>query len=273
MMNLWEVLKASKTGLAPDFYTRLLSDKLILAGKIAELADVPPLYFKSDGEPLIDYTIYGNAAQNGTPTPDSPIMPQGTGDLETVGTKAGQYKIPISSANTTTPVYLGEVQTTRKIRKLVFDGVNDGEWKKSSARPGSFYLNVGTNAIVGLGLCDRAVNVDTIEQYNSIGKMYIESSGSKIINLWLFNTNMSLDDFKTYLQQQYANGTPVTVWYVLATPETGIVNEPLMKIGDYADSLTAIQSGVEIPTIRGDNVLDVNTAVKPSKVRIKYHAP
>lgn len=32
------------------------------------------------------------------------------------------YKIPISSANTTTPVYLGEVETTRKIKKLVLTG-------------------------------------------------------------------------------------------------------------------------------------------------------
>ena len=32
------------------------------------------------GKPLLDYTIYGNTVQNGTPTPDNPIMPQGCGE-------------------------------------------------------------------------------------------------------------------------------------------------------------------------------------------------
>ena len=176
-------------------------------------------------------------------------------------------KIPISSASTTTNVYLGEVQTTRKIRKVVLDGVNDGEWKKSLTRNGSFYLNVGKNAITALGLCDRAINVGTVEQYDSIGKMLVESSGLlKLINLWLFDTNISLDDFKTYLQQQYANGTPVCVWYVLKTEETGIVNEPLMKIGGYADTV----SGITIPTITGKDTFDVETTLKPSEVTLSY---
>lgn len=84
---------------------------------IKVLEGVPPLTFTSNGHPILDYLIEGNTVQSGTPAPDNPIMPQGCGDLETVGTKAGQYKIPISSASTTTPVYLGEVETTRKVRR------------------------------------------------------------------------------------------------------------------------------------------------------------
>lgn len=37
-----------------------------------------PLY--SDGTAITSYTIKGNTVQNGTPTPDNPIMPQGTGE-------------------------------------------------------------------------------------------------------------------------------------------------------------------------------------------------
>ena len=77
-------------------------------------------------------------------------------------------------------------------------------------------------------------------------------------------------DFKSYLASQYAAGTPVTVWYVLATDQTGIVNEPLMKIGEYADTLSMEQANVEIPTARGTNTLDVLTDVKPSEIYIKY---
>lgn len=78
------------------------------------------------------------------------------------------------------------------------------------------------------------------------------------------------DDFKSYLAQQYAAGTPVTVWYILANEQTAVVNEPLMKIGVYADSISMEQTGIEIPTINGSNTLDVLTTVKPSEVYIKY---
>ena len=71
--------------------------------------------------------LKGNMVQTGTPTPSSPIQPSECGDLETSGAKAGQYKIPILNNSQTTNVYLGEVQTTRKIKKLVFDGTENWE--------------------------------------------------------------------------------------------------------------------------------------------------
>ena len=89
--------------------------------------------------------------------------------------------------------------------------------------------------------------------------------------LWIRNTDYSnASNFKTYLAKQYAAGTPVCVWYVLANEETGIVNEPLMKIGDYADTLSMEQAGVQIPTNKGSTTLDVLTAVKPSEVSLSY---
>lgn len=72
---------------------------------------------------------------------------------------------------------------------------------------------------------------------------------------------------KAWLAAQYAAGTPVTVWYVLTTTETGIVNEPLMKIGDYADTVSA----TNIPTTGIPETFDVQTTLKPSKVQLTYH--
>jgi hypothetical protein len=71
-------------------------------------------------------------------------------------------------------------------------------------------------------------------------------------------------DFKSYVAAKYAADVPVTVWYVLETPETGIVNEPLHKIGDYADAITMTQAGVTIPTSDGDNTISFGTTVQPS---------
>ena len=58
--------------------------------------------------------------------------------------------------------------------------------------------------------------------------------------------------FKAYLAAQYAAGTPVKVYYAMKTPETKTV-EP-----------------VEIPTLNGTTVIDVDTAVKPESMTIKY---
>ena len=54
----------------------------------------------------------------------------------------------------------------------------------------------------------------------------------------------------------------MTVWYVLATAETATVNEPLMKLGDYSDS---ISNAVSIPTTEGANSITVDTTVQPSE--------
>ena len=133
---LYEILKTSKLGasFAPDMYTALWAQKLARDGEVKTLSGAPPLSFQANGQPLLDYLISGNTVQSGTPTPDNPIMPQGCGDLETVGAKAGQYKIPISSANTTTLVYLGEVETERRIRKMVLTGQENIEIKSGNAK-------------------------------------------------------------------------------------------------------------------------------------------
>jgi len=221
-----------------------------------EYTGAVPVTFIADGTPLLDYLIIGNEEHSGTPTPDNPIMPQGCGDLETVGIKAGQHKIPISSANTTTPVYLGEVQTTRKIKKLVLTG--EENWQAGTQ---NFYIFVTSQgAPYSSAICTHANNSSINNNGNALWIKKVD-----------FPDTPTIDNFKSYLAAQYAAGTPVTVWYVLATETTGIVNEPLMKIGDYADTLSMEQAGVSVPTVAGSNTLDVLTPVKPSEVYIKYN--
>lgn len=58
------------------------------------------------------------------------------------------------------------------------------------------------------------------------------------------------DEFKAYLAQQYASGTPVTVWYVLNTPTTESVTCPT------------------ITPAAGSNTLSIGTTLAPSGVSI-----
>lgn len=186
------------------------------------------------------------------------------------------YKIPISSANTTTPVYLGEVETTRKIRKYEFTGQENWNVNPSS---NVFFANIdGALGAVGVvtAICSHYNAVENKTLYNQVpnNSMCIRANASI---LWIKDTDYdggsyykAIEDFKAYLAQQYAAGTPLTVWYVLANEETGVVNEPLMRIGDYADSLSRAQTGIDIPTVVGQNTLDVLTTVKPSSMSIEY---
>lgn len=176
------------------------------------------------------------------------------------------YKIQILSGNTTTPVYLGEVESTRRVQKIIFTGSDSEGWtnqtlqRKIVSFPKPFGLPAGTTRIIS----SHFVTVQTNSP--AIGELYV---GGSWINFNYDNVN-DLDTWKAYLAAQYAAGTPVTVWYVLATSTTGIVNEPLRKIGDYADSISMVQTGIDIPTVIGQNTLDVLTTVKPSSMSIEY---
>lgn len=181
------------------------------------------------------------------------------------------YKIPISSANTTTPIYLGEVETTRRVKKLVLTG-EENTWAQSDAASNTFYFNVSgyLRQRINITICSHYTsqnNINGAAEMQDGNVSFYANVGQPLEYFYVRDSNFATAaDFKSYLQQQYAAGTPVTVWYVLATPETGIVNEPLMKIGDYADST----SGITIPTITGKDTFDVETTLKPSEVSLSY---
>lgn len=181
------------------------------------------------------------------------------------------YKIPISSANTTTPVYLGEVETTRKVKKLVLTG--EENITQHSVQNDIVGVRIPTpSSVLGASIviCSHYEGV-LWPVYNGYRRYGIvasnPSSGNAIVYMSAPDSeHNTLSTFVQWIKDQYAAGTPVTVWYVLATEETAVVNEPLMKIGDYADEV----SGITIPTIAGANTIDIDTTLKPSEVTATY---
>ena len=177
------------------------------------------------------------------------------------------YKIPISSGGTTTNVYLGEVQSTRQIKKLVFDGT-----ETINLYEGKFYVKI----LDGLGSATVPYSSHYTGSSARAADMPLNSVKQASVRLWgvtpipaliFYNEYTSEANFKSYLQQQYSAGTPVTVWYVLATPTTGIVNEPIRKIGTYSDSVSV----TGIPTTGTAESFDIDTELKPSEVQLTYH--
>jgi hypothetical protein len=163
-------------------------------------------------------------------------------------------------------IYLGEMQTTRQIKKLVFDGTESWNLSKQGNNTRAYTPQNPECLSLSPAICTHFnYNVANVG-YPRVGEFVINSSKAIIfgVDATEFTT---VDEWKAYLAAQYAAGTPVTVWYALETPTTATVNEPLMKIGDYADE---VSNAATIPTVNGSNTFDVDTTVKPSEVYIKY---
>ncbi len=175
------------------------------------------------------------------------------------------YKIPILTAQGSAVNYLANVQSTRQIKKLVLTGGQDEQWSMSDSTFGKrFSMTISgakqsdTSTVaticshLPLGVAGATYSITNTYTITAASVLYISRD----------DTYTSVADFKAWLAAEYANGTPVTLWYAFAPTETGIVNEPLMKIGDYLDS---ISNATAIPTTEGANSITVDTTVQPSE--------
>lgn len=193
-------------------------------------------------------------------------------DFQNIMLNSGSIALPYEPYNrTTTPIYLGQVPTTRRIRKLVLTG--DENWNL-----GQNYTYYNTDITDYLRSSDIPISI--CSHYKSqapvLGTSFVSDMSlsfyktAEYSRIYIRDTSLTtVAAFKSYLAAQYANGTPVTVWYVLVEPETGIVNEPLHKIGDYADTVSMAQAGVEISTTKGFNTITTDTTVLPSIIEVK----
>ena len=268
-MELFDAIK-SRAGIpVQDPFAMLFSAS---AAKEQTVTGVPPLQFFGYGEPLISYQIYGNMTQNGTPTPSDPIFPAACGDLTAAGAYAGKYAVPITCGGETKTVYLDEPlrkigdyadevksdgTAVRKIKKIVLDGTENWQplW-------GVLSLGLSTAADTTprtiTVMCDRYHAKSNLLQaqgypshYGDCSITFRDYQSSLMIRDDRYGTDTAA--YKSYLADQYAAGTPVTIWYVLAE--------------DQAEAVTLPQ----IPTISGQNTLSFETALQPSSVSVTGH--
>lgn len=179
------------------------------------------------------------------------------------GTKATEYS-PYTPPITTSiyldkPLYKigdyadvrGMTEEVRVIKELVLTGEENWQRIDNWFRLLNSDMPYGQPPI----LCSHFIRKETWRLQN--GESGIGTCGSYYDNQYQgfvvrYDEITSGADFKAFLAEQYSAGTPVKVYYVLATPEIKAV-EPL-----------------EIPTLNGTTVIDVDTEVKPSNVYIKY---
>ena len=148
----------------------------------------------------------GTVVQNGTPTPTNPIAPffyqQGDMILRKVGDYADSYDATTN-------------KITRRVGVKVLDGT-EGGWGKAN--------NSFTNTTL---FSDRLLKKDLLIcsrfQYNDGSTSNIPdtcfgcANGSKTV-YFRYDNLSTVADWKQYLADQYAAGTPVVVYYPLETP-------------------------------------------------------
>ena len=276
MLTYWEILTAIQSNVpVNDSYAQLWGRKSQNNYTVVTYTGTLPATLTGTKTGYLQrYKIYGNTVQSGTPTPENPIYPSECGELETTGIHAGQYKLPLTSTGQDVDIYLGEVQTTRRIKKLVLTGYED--WvKRTGSPPNIFFIEFySTNFIANKALCTHYINQDS-GSFNSIEDghclVMLSSDGIRSYIGIRDSSYVAAVNFKNYLIQQYAAGTPVTVWYVLENPETGVVNEPLRKIGNYADTIDSTQTTAQIPTSAGSTTISwTGEGLVPSQVELEY---
>jgi len=174
------------------------------------------------------------------------------------------YKLPLTSAGQNVDIYLGESRTTRWIKKLVLTG--EENWSAYNSGASTFFYASVTSS--------RSSELQYIISSHFVGATISTNNtnvGTQILQTQLrirpeSVASTTTADFKSYLAQQYANGTPVTVWYILATEETGTLNEPLRKIGNYADTIDSTQTTTQLPTAAGSTTISwAGSGLAPSE--------
>lgn len=218
-------------------------------------------YQLESGSTATPYIAYGKSVI-------SPIYPSECGDLVSTGEHSGEYVLPIDCGGVTTNVYTAEPLRKigeyadyksesaeyRAVRKFELTGQENGWRLTGSGRMALAFISSQNPLRNVLCICSHYKGT-AATAYGDLadGDCTVSTMNGNNSELGIYDTNYTtLADFKTYLQQQYANGTPVCVWYVLATPTTESITAP------------------EIPTTAGSQTFDVDTELKPSEVYIKY---
>ena len=206
---------------------------------------------------------YGKTEQSATPTPTNPVPIMTNNGVLKVNSQGQIYVDGLTetirdSANhtATAQMLLGLNDTyrdeqnintgaiTRKVGVKVLDGTEN--WSKSSSRAGLFYSRLAfPNITVGDVLCTH------MPYAANLTKGYIYSNNGEL-NFWTyFDDFTTTEQFKQWLAEQYAAGTPVIVVYPLATETTENVTAQTLTTAPVRQTAGSIL-GMPIEVVLGD---------------------
>lgn len=274
---------------------------------------------KSVGKPLRNLKIYGNSVQDGTPSPDNPVEVVSVGDLvdDETDINYGKYKIPVRARGKNLLDYKTFVSRNQTSFPITIN--NDGSLKYVGSyyiQADGSYLEKGKTYVLsadytfigeqGSLLCRIAYLDGTYSSTVAIG-MPLTIDGSRQPKYIMIYMSMSSTIYEIEISNiQLEQGDIVTNYEPYIEPITTNIylDEPLRKIGDYADyihfksqklirnvevindtgtltideSLSGIIEPIEeivkmphISTFKGTTIYEVATTLAPSQTEVQYY--
>ena len=221
------------------------------------------------GENVLDYKIYGNSVQNGTPAADTPIDIQSVGDLvtDTASEYYGKYDIPLYVGGVlTTHIYLNaplrkvgnsadyiDFKTQKVVRYIKEQTFNGSEaW---NYRDSDHLLHVSVPGLASSAYCVSTHFLDE-NRKDSSTTPYLRPV-TNVLRLYQQPSNIlwsTAAEFKAFLTAQKTAGTPLIVDYVLSTP-----TEESISAADFS-----LPDGEIVSMAAG-------TETAPSKIDLEYY--
>lgn len=242
--------------------------KLIASG-------VPPLTLtKCKGVDLVDYKIYGNSVQDGTPTPENPIEIQSVGDLvtDTSDSNYGKYKIPVkvtgknllntrlwTSAITVSGLTIQYLEdedcflingTSTDTRRFAQKYINLSIDKTKKYSLSTKYISGTVDRSASTTTTKYAVayfgNGDEENVFSNWQDVKLDNNDSKkenltnnksyITSMWFYvNEGVTFNNYKVKIQLEESASATEYEPYKQAQTYNIYLDEPLRKVGDYAD--------------------------------------
>ena len=167
---------------------------------------------------------------------------------------------------------INTIYSTRSIKEIVLTGTEDWVYNGSNNHFFSLSSFENNNVVLGECLCSHFMTFNSISDENQSIGITVEQDANNDIILAIRPENynsITLEEFKEWLAHEYANNSPVTIWYVLETPEYGVIQGQLRKVNNFVDYVNIPLDG--IPLNIGENDISINSPVQPSYISITGH--
>lgn len=262
-------------------------------GVLSTVSGIPPLTLvNSIRQKLDNYKIYGDSVQNGTPTIDTPVEIESVGELitDSADEHYGKYKISIITKGI-------NVFDESKMEYTAGAIVNNHTISYAGTLNVDIKLPAGRYTLI----CDHNNNMFVRNGKVGSGYVVIKSKTTPYVTFNFTGTYdgyLRLSMFKPANENAMMSNIMIIEGSISAVPQyepyinpktTNIyLDEPLRKIGDYADYVdfkdkkevhyngsTPIERTIDlpsVPTYEGTTIIDVDTIIKPSNMVINYYA-
>ena len=267
-MTLWEILKANKTGIAPDMFTMLAASKMNGGrDRLRELSGIPPLSFTAKGKPLTAWSITGNTVQNGTPTPENSV------EVQAVGDRTANLFDSDSSEIAAIDITTGRDVAFYKSRRSDFILVEANDVITISGQNGDiriFEYDTNKNYLDTNFIYDNSFSITNSGYIKFVGAL---ESITETIMVNLGSTPLPYEPYgyKIPFTTAAEDGSEsITTTVYLDKPLYS--GEVMRSDGTItrSDGTTETFTAPQIPTLNGTTVIDVDTAVKPESIYIEY---